>query len=277
MTLGEGSAASGRRSERVFLRIPIEVKATDEQGRPFSEKTFTLVINRHGARICSWRALVPESHVMVTNLQTQMSCAFRVVGPVGKSLGEGPEWGVECLEPDRGIWGIYFPPRVDSPMSEAEVDALIECEVCKAREFAKLNIEQYRALRHKGTVQRRCSRCRVERGWRFGSVETESEAGEGRPAEAKNRHRAKRLTVKLPVRIRLQDGREQVSRTENLSRGGVCFVSDLEMQPDEQIRLTVGYEPESDEHKEIGARVVWRRVIEGTKRFAYGVQLEENS
>jgi len=96
--------------------------------------------------------------------------------------------------------------------------------------------------------------------------------GEG----GEEKRRAKRLAVKLPVRIRLPNGREEVARTENLSRMGVCFVSDLEMQPDDLIHLTIGYVLGGKEG-EVMARVVWRRAIEETNRFVYGVHLEDEA
>jgi len=103
------TAERRRRTERVLLQIPIEVKGTDAAGRPFKEKTHTLVINRHGARIALKTSVLPEARLIITNRQSAMTCPFRVVGRTGKSLGEGPEWGVECLEPGVNFWGIFFP------------------------------------------------------------------------------------------------------------------------------------------------------------------------
>ncbi len=87
---------------------------------------------------------------------------------------------------------------------------------------------------------------------------------------------AKRLAIKLPVRIRLPNGRAEVVRTENLSRMGMCFVSDLEMRPDDMIHLTISSATDGVEG-EVKGRVVWRRPIEETNRFLYGVHLESTS
>jgi len=48
-----------RRSERTLLRIPIQVGGKDTGGKPFRETTYTLVINRHGARIRSANGVLP--------------------------------------------------------------------------------------------------------------------------------------------------------------------------------------------------------------------------
>jgi hypothetical protein len=274
-----------RRSERVLLRIPIEVKGTDAEGRPFTEKTFTLVINRHGARIALKTPVQAEARITITNRQSAMSCPFRVVGRTSKSLGEGPEWGVECLQPGVNFWGISFPEKVAAPAAQEVIDALVECAACRSRELAQLTLEEYRAVITQGSVRRDCPECSGVTEWRFGFAPAEPEepapaqpsASAATPSAAAEaeRRRAKRLTIKLPVRIRLQDGSEEVARTENLSKTGVCFSSSLLIRPRDRILLTVGYTPGGSE-EEMPARLVWRREIEGGGQALYGVRLEES-
>jgi PilZ domain len=281
------SHATARRSERVYLQIPIEVQGEQASGGPFSERTHTLIINRDGARISLVRPLQVNERITITNLRTGFSCLFRVVVRTGRSLGEAPEWGVECLEPGVDFWGISF-PSAESAQTEAEdVDALLECTACYARELAKLSLSDYRELSLHGTLQRDCRKCGSESEWKFGYVQAldqstlpwEGDAapeGQSRRNGGEENRGAKRLAVKLPVRIRLPDGREEVARTENLSKMGVCFVSDLEMEPDDFIRLTIGYVP-GGKDDEVMARVVWKRAIEETNRFLYGVHLEDQA
>jgi hypothetical protein len=273
-----------RRTERVLLQIPIEVKGTDAEGKPFTEKTHTLVINRHGARIALQAPLKPEARITITNRQSAMSYPFRVVGRTGKSLGEGPEWGVECLEPGVNFWGISFPDKVAAPAAQEGIDALVECAVCRFRELAQLTLEEYRSVITQGAVRRDCPECGMITQWEFGFAEGESEEAipvqPSGPASAPpaaggaERRRAKRLTIKLPVRIRLQDGSEEVARTENLSKTGVCFNSSLMIRPEDRVFLTVGYTPGGSE-EEVAARLVWRREIESGTTALYGVRLEE--
>jgi len=270
-----------RGSERVFLRIPIRVEGKDAAGQPFAESTFTLVINRNGARISLKRPVRAGDELRITNPQTQMSCPFRVVRAAGQSLTEGPEWGVECLEPDLNFWGISFPKAATAPPEEEKVDALLECSACQFRELASLALDQYRSLIAHSFLNRRCPRCQVATEWRFGFVEAEREEAPSAPnvlstAEPSGMHQrgAKRVTVKLPVRIRVQDGTEEIAKTENLSRTGVCFISRQIMQVGDIVKLTVGYAPGTNE-TEIAARVMWRRPLEGQSQVLYGVHLEE--
>lgn len=281
------SRAKARRTERVYLQIPIEVCGEDASRRPFCERTHTLIINRDGARINSVQPLQPGQNLTIKNLQTGVSSPFRVVGSGGRSIGDAPEWGVECLEPAADIWGIHFPSLEESPPEGEHVDALLECTACCARELAKLSMRDYRDLSLLGALPRHCQRCGKESEWRFGCVQALDQdatpwEGETSPEEplAKGgdgeKLVAKRLAIKLPVRIRLPNGRAEVVRTENLSRMGMCFVSDLEMRPDDMIHLTISSATDGVEG-EVKGRVVWRRPIEETNRFLYGVHLESTS
>src|SRR5260370_41994678 len=84
-----------RRSERVLLRIPIDIEGKDAAGKAFKEVTTTLVINRGGARISLKHTLKADDRITITNLQTPISCPFRVVRQTGQTHGEGAERGVE--------------------------------------------------------------------------------------------------------------------------------------------------------------------------------------
>jgi hypothetical protein len=278
------SGQNKRRTERVLLRIPIEVSGEDSNGESFKEKTFTLVINRHGARVALRARVQPGTLVTVKNLQSTLSARFRIVGPSGRSLGEGPEWGVECLQHGIDFWGISF-PEIGGTSPEPElVDSLLECSMCRSRQLAQLTLQQYRAA-NQASVRRECAKCGKSTEWRFASEEGQKGMGaSARPAtgapaseaeQEKDRRRAKRLTVKLPVRIRLQDGSEEVTKTENLSKTGVCFASGLSMRPGDRIFVTVGYAPGGSE-SEIAAVVRWRKELDEAGRALYGVHLEQS-
>jgi hypothetical protein len=149
--------------------------------------------------------------------------------------------------------------------------------VCKFRELAQLRMGQFRTLTTRGTLTRPCIQCDKPTEWRIASIESEKagEAGKGTAAATgADRRRAKRMTVKLPVRLRLLNGKEEVTRTENLSTTGVCFISGQTMAVGDVINLTVGYEPGKNEAT-IPARVVWCTPMKDSAQFLYGVHLEE--
>jgi hypothetical protein len=273
------SPLTKRRTERVLLRIPIEVRGTTKEGKAFLEKSHTLVINQHGALVPLRNGVTPGTQIRITNLQNKLECAFRVVEKAKKSLGEGPEWGVECLEPDLNFWGIFFPEKVARPAASESVDVLLECAACASRELAPLALEDYRAMAERGSLERLCAKCGEATEWRFGFAEGEEEITappspeEGARDAASERRRWPRQTVKLPVRIRAKRGREELTRTENISKTGICFSTDLALEEGEAIQVTVGYSPGTTE-KEVPARVVWRRELGGPGRALCGARLE---
>lgn len=275
---------SRRRTERVLLRIPIEISGEDLEGVSFKEKTYTLVINRNGARVALHANVQPGTVVTVKNPQTSLSARFRIVGPTSRSLGEIPEWGAECLELGVDFWGISFPEKGGRAPQPELVDALIQCAVCQSQELAQLTMDQYRAA-SQAPVRRPCAKCGKVTEWQFASKEARegtvsptkpSTGGTPSPSEqGEERRVAKRLTVKLPIRVRLQDGREEVTKTENLSKSGICLASSLNMKPGDRVLVTVGYTPGGKE-SEIPAEVMWRRELAEAGGALYGIYLQQS-
>lgn len=265
-----------RRTERILLRIPIEVSGKSADGRLFKERTHTLAINRHGARVALLTPVRAGSVLTVRNLQNMMASPFRVVGRVNRSLSGAPEWGLECLEAGKNFWGIFFPEK--GPGSDREmIDVLLECSRCHARELAELTLGEYQRMTTESILSRPCGSCLTSTEWTFGVVAAErgptkaSRCGAGAPArQFVEKRKASRVPVKLPVRIRL----EEIGRTENLSTCGVCFSSTLVLKVGDRIRLTVGYTPGGNE-KEVTARVVWRQELGAEGPAHYGVELAE--
>jgi len=274
---------SRRRTERVLLRIPIEISGQDVKEKSFKEKTHTLVINRNGARVALHASVRAGTLVTVKNLQTALTARFRIVGPSTRSLGETPEWGVECLEHGLDFWGISFPDAGERSSHPEPVDALMQCSGCQSQELAQLTMVQYRAA-SQAAIRRPCAQCGKVTEWRFGP----KEAGRGTAAPTtpsaretrspnelgEERRGSKRLTVKVPVRIRRQDGSEEVTKSENLSKTGVCFTAGLDMKTSERIFVTVGYSPDGS-GSEIEAEVMWRREVDEAGRALYGVHLQQ--
>jgi hypothetical protein len=276
-----GTAA--RRSERVLLRIPIRVEGKDTHGDAFEETTYTVVVGRSGGLIAVSRPLQPGAVIKITNLRNKISCSFKVVGRAAKSLSGTPEWAVKCLEPEAEIWGVHFPTRTEEPSKADLIHVLLECQECFSREMAALTVQQYRRLAAQSSLPRPCPKCGATRDWKFGFVEVELEEvlpslpeptapGLTPQGEAEKRQ-DKRLAVKLPLGVRLPDGSEETSTTENLSKSGLCFACDLEMQIGDRVYVTVGAGGPGKE-RDIPARVMWRRPAKDKGRAFYGVKLE---
>jgi hypothetical protein len=272
-----------RRSERALLRIPIRVEGKDSLGSAFEETTHTVVVNRFGGLIIVSHLLKPGTVIKITNLQNQASCCFQVVTRAAKSVSGTPEWGVKSLEPEAEIWGVHFPTRTQEPSQADLIHVLLECQECFSREMAALTVQQYRRLVAQSSLPRPCPKCSATRDWKFGFIEVELEgvlpsvpapsASGLTPQGGAERRRDKRLIVKLPLGVTLPDGSEETSTTENISKSGMCFACNLEMQTGDRVYVRVGLDSWGEE-RDIPARVMWRRPAKDKGRALYGVKLE---
>jgi hypothetical protein len=83
----------------------------------------------------------------------------------------------------------------------------------------------------------------------------------------------KRVALQLPIRVRSYFGTEEFTRTENVSRGGVCFTSDKAYEVGEFLLITCPYE-KAGHNIEVRGRVVRRLEMQGTGRNIYGISYQ---
>jgi hypothetical protein len=272
-----------RRSQRIPFRVPILVEGRTVDGKPFEEKTYTHEINRHGARIVLQSNPQPGGRITVTNLQTKSRCPFQVVSRPGKPLDKdkGTDRGIECLNPMIDLWGISFPEIEAATGNQEGIDILLECSKCRSREPAKVTRAQYQRIVTHSSVSRSCRECEAITEWGVVYLNGDTHMGNSLPPhpalptapppKTRDPRREKRMTMQLPVRIRL----EEIGETENLSPSGLCFSSELAIRVGDRVWLTVGYAP-GDNEKEVAARVVWSKELAGGKRALYGAQIEHD-
>jgi hypothetical protein len=104
-----------RRTTRIVQAIPLTVTGVDALGRPFQERTSTLIINCHGCRYQS-------KHYVLKNMWVTFEVPHNEAGHDPRSVRARVTWiqrprtvrelfqiGVE-LEVSGNIWGIAFPP-----------------------------------------------------------------------------------------------------------------------------------------------------------------------
>ena len=99
-----------RRSMRVLLSVPIQVRAKNAQNQDFIEETRTLVVNAHGALISLSAQVVVNQKVFVSNSATHQTQECRVVYFGNLQAGKA-QMGVEFLTPSPAFWQIDFPPE----------------------------------------------------------------------------------------------------------------------------------------------------------------------
>ncbi|MFB3921927.1 MAG: PilZ domain-containing protein [Terriglobia bacterium] len=273
-----------RRSDRLMLTIPLEIRGTDTRGKEFREDARTLTLNRHGARIHITRPLARGQVVLVTNLVGRRGADFRVVGPLSPVTERGGEWGVECCDPAENIWGIQFPPSADG--SAADPTALLECRVCHAVALMRVSLVEVEVLQTSGILSRDCASCGRPTAWGFAEkqvamggpadesammVEAQATVREGALGIEQRKHR--RVSLQLTALVRDYYGGSEIARTENVSKGGFCFASAKHYHVGEGVIVVCPYNP-AGEKIETQARVVRSRPVEGTNRKIYGVRYD---
>jgi hypothetical protein len=108
-----GPDSNRRRSQRVMLRLSVNVSGKTAQG-PFSEDTHTMVVNAHGALIGLNAKIIKGQTVRLksSTFPDDQECQVIWVGPAAEGK---PQCGLEFTTPAPKFWGVSFPPADWSP------------------------------------------------------------------------------------------------------------------------------------------------------------------
>ena len=271
------SGAEQRSSERLQIAIPIRVMAFGGTSGSFTEDTHTVEVNAAGARIALVHRVCPDDTLRIIDLENFREADFRVVGLIRLAGDKISEWGVECLDQRRNVWGIEFGPPLAPEGIQA--GALLCCRGCGQRAFTPLSIMEAEVLEATGALQRLCSRCGEFSSWVCS--ETDFPAQEIQPAESApsatppekwdgqaERRAHKRLAFKLPIRIRNHRGDSEVTKTENVSKGGFAVSLSMKLEVGEIVSVICPYtEGGSDLEQRAEVR---RRAPSDPGRWRYG-------
>jgi PilZ domain len=244
-----------RRSERLLLSIPIRVIGTDLAGDEFTEDTHTLVLSQGGARIALEHHIAAEDSIRIINLENYNEADFRVVGPTRLAGAEIAEWGVECDEHDRNIWGIELPPPLAADGSEA--GALLECRACHTQGFWRVTLMEVEVLNTTGVINRSCSKCGKTTYWAYADVSrrprefapNEPVAPAPKEADVKKKMEKRgerRMGMKLPILVRNPQGEEEITKTENVSKGGVAVSLAMDLEVGNTLQILCPYTGSQD-------------------------------
>jgi hypothetical protein len=138
-----GSEPRKRRSTRIVQAVPLVVTGVDALGRPFVERTSSLIINCHGCRYQS-------KHYVLKNMWVSLEIPHTETGQLPRTVRGRVAWiqrprtvrqlfqvALE-LEVSGNVWGVAFPPedwfafpegvqpapKLDTPPEGAEVASL---------------------------------------------------------------------------------------------------------------------------------------------------------
>ena len=102
-------APNRRRTQRVFLRLPILIIARGPDQQHVSENAFTANVSAHGALILVSMRVEVGQKILCRNPDTLEEQFVRVVHVAPAAEGKS-EVGIEFLKPAPKFWRISFPP-----------------------------------------------------------------------------------------------------------------------------------------------------------------------
>jgi len=226
-----------RRTERIFLQIPISVQGQDQSGNLFAEQTSTIEVNRNGTRVGLKNSLRVGDEVRVTNLTTSSTALFRVAVQCPQNYGESTEWGLALSTSISDLmtdfWGVAFEDLPEA--AEPHMSALLVCGVCGRQELVGISPVEYEVLRHELILPRICPNCRTASDWEPADLSlaaqrtasaTRNSARAPRPAEGESQEP---LSVETPAAPSEDDGQAGTA-----ARSGVAppAASEGEQAPD---------------------------------------------
>lgn len=101
------TAATLRRSGRVFHKIRIQAQGRNHNRKKFKETCETVVVNAHGGLILLKHEVDNGEMLVLTNPETLEELECRVVY-LGDPGDKGQRVGVEFLTPAPRFWGVEF-------------------------------------------------------------------------------------------------------------------------------------------------------------------------
>jgi hypothetical protein len=109
--------ADARRTQRVHLQIPIQVRAQFAGDEPITEDTTTVEVNAHGGLVALAMRVRPGQKLVLRNWATAKEQDCRVVHVREKPIGKN-EVGIAFPFAIPKFWNVDFPPPDWTPYLE---------------------------------------------------------------------------------------------------------------------------------------------------------------
>lgn len=260
-----------RASDRISLRMGITVSGTDALGMAFVVDGKTILLSRRGAKILLPRKLAPHQEITILCHDTGKEAPARVIGNIGQEEG-GVFYGIAFIDPEAKVWGIEFPPVAEG--AEAVGRVVLECGACHTRELVYLDESELEVLENNRSLALHCKRCTELSVFKLAAVELGMQMPPPPaeiPPKPKELRRERRREVRVVTCVRSVDFGDDVVRSRNASRGGVCFESLRHYSKGTRVEVAIPYTPGGGNIFLVGHIVRIQHVPEGELTL-YGVQ-----
>jgi rRNA maturation protein Nop10 len=231
------------KSDRISVEMALVVAGSDLMGKTFMADGKTTLIGRQGANIVLPHMLAPHQEINVRCVETGKEADARVVGQLGQAEGSYT-YSVEFLNPTSNPWGIEFPPAAEG--DEAVGRVVLECGGCHIRELIYLNESELEVLETSNSLARHCKRCVDYTVWKKstvegGVIETSAPAPVKTLERTGNERRESRREVHVTTCVRSVDFGDDIVKSRNASRGGLCFESNRQYSKGWKIEVAIPF------------------------------------
>ena len=261
-----------RRSDRVNLRMPVEVTWQTGTGVDRKQSAETLLVSRNGGVLQLGDKLLTGQDLVLRRRgegDYVKSTRARIVAEIDKQPS-GFLYAFAILEPQSDFWEIEFPaPNTDD---EALARLLMECGFCQRREVVYLNELELKSFEIRKCVARVCRHCDAPAIWIEAQPDGRSPVGSApAPIEERVVPRRNRTRVKARVLacIRRRGFQEEVAVCEDLSKGGIAFRSRNEYPEGTRVEVAVPFTPGASAIF-VPIRIVFSQAIPSARLFRHG-------
>jgi len=266
--------------ERVRLRLRIEARGTDADGREFEQSGSTVEIHREGALVelpSAAGRIVPGQSLVVRRHRGDdgwTEAKARVLGLAGAD-GDLRIYSLELLPGEEEFWAIEFPEQARS--QNAVACMLLECCFCRRREVAYATERDMLCFNTQKGIARNCRDCEMPTIWVQTLDEDPPRAGAspqdfqriGQPAQIHDRQATPRFRTRLTACVRAAGGDPELAVCENMSRGGLCFRTRRRYQESDILEVAVPF-TKGAANIFVPARVVYVQEVPGAGLHRHG-------
>lgn len=213
-----------RRSDRVAMVIPVQVRGTDMNGAEFEEFTRTVEIGLNGAKFSLKRLLAANQEIEILNVRQGGKSPFRVVGQVSSPDAPGIFWGAECVGLSPSFWGIHFPPVKEA--QEATARMLLQCTECRSQAVSYLSDLETEVFDLTQRIVLFCYPCQRWTEWQRAPAEAEGTVSPAAaPGAGSELRKHRRLPVQMTACLQSRESEKEVVKTINISASGLAVLS----------------------------------------------------
>lgn len=262
-----------RQSDRVTLRLPLDVSWVDNGGVVRRLPAQTLLVSRNGGVLRLQDAFSAGQELTLKRAlegDATKTVRARVVAEIDREP-EGFLYAIHILESRVDFWDIDFP--APHKADEALARLLMECGFCKRREVVYLNELELKSFEARKCIARICKICDAPSIWAEPQAILVESSALSSPIDTEERVLPRRNRTRVKARvlacIRRRGFQEEVAVCEDLSKGGIAFRSRNQYPEGSRAEVAVPFTPGSSAIF-VPIRIVFSQAIPSAGLFRHG-------